>query len=141
MSSADWTSKFREKNRKIKEEIKAKKIAEMEHIVSIICHITGLTLADLRRKLRKQNYVEARYVSVYMIRKYVQEWPDNKGKVPLTRIGAYLNRDHTTIIHGLEEIEYMIETKNKPYMDLINKFEQHYSEFLKEKNTEPALNN
>lgn len=88
----------------------------MNNIIELVCEKTGLTRRELMAKDRSRRVVEARQICMYMIRKYTN--------MTLTAIGRAFNRDHTTIIHACEQINYLLEVDKNTvekvhYLDII----------------------
>ena len=67
-----------------------------------IKRVYDYSLEDLMLKKRERPLVYARHSIFYALR--------NRG-FSLTTIGTVFNLDHTTIIHGLKNIDYMFESR------------------------------
>lgn len=67
-----------------------------------VCNYTGIAAKDLLSKSRKRNLVETRWIVYKALR--AEGWE-------LTKIGKLFNRDHSTVIYGLTQIESVEEVK------------------------------
>lgn len=71
-------------------------------VVKAVAASYGYTLEDIRAKGRNRELSQARHVAMYMLKKYTQS--------SLRDIGIFLgNRDHSTIIHGIDKVEHEME--------------------------------
>ncbi len=69
-----------------------------------VCDKTGVSLAAIRSNQRNADICIARHILMYMASIHT--------KLSLPSIGRFLNKDHTTVIHGTERIKRMI--RNEP---------------------------
>ena len=80
-----------------------KKLVTKERIVEAVATFYNLEVKDLQGKSRSADIVLPRQIAMYIIR----EQTDHS----LVEVGQALgNRDHTTVMHGLDKIEQAIET-------------------------------
>lgn len=77
-----------------------------------ICNLLGVTYDMLKDKSREHFLTTRRMVAFRFIR-------DNY-ELTLKEIGSLFNRDHTTVIHGLNTFDDLYET-NKKFRELANK--------------------
>jgi chromosomal replication initiation ATPase DnaA len=63
---------------------------------------TRVTSEEIRGRSRKQHIAKARHIFCYIASHY--------GGHALSAIGGYVNRDHSTILHSLSQIEDMVWT-------------------------------
>ena len=87
-----------------------------EHIISVVAEHYGVTPADLSGNKRNSKIVMPRQVSMYLCREIIS--------TPLKNIGKALgNRDHTTVMHGIEKIENELQTDDnlKNTIDILKK--------------------
>lgn len=74
----------------------------IDDIIEKVCVHYNVTPAQVNSKSRKQDYVRARQVSMYLAQKYT--------KMPASRIGKLVgNRDHSTVIHSCTQIEKRLQ--------------------------------
>jgi chromosomal replication initiation ATPase DnaA len=73
-------------------------IEDLEHIV---CDVTGVGKEELSGKCRKRGIVIARHLMAYLGTQLTT--------LSLSSIGARMNKDHTTIIHGRDNIKDLID--------------------------------
>ena len=93
-----------------------KKIITPEYIISVVSEHYGVTSADLCGNKRNAKIVMPRQVSMYLCREIIS--------TPLQYIGKCLgNRDHTTVMHGIEKIEHELENDDnlKNTIDILKK--------------------
>ena len=70
----------------------------IDDIITTVCHHFNVSTAAVSGKSRKQEYVNARQVSMYLALKYT--------KMPTARIGKLIGgRDHSTVIHSCSQVE------------------------------------
>ena len=80
-----------------------KRVITPEYIISIVAEHYNVTTADLCGNKRSSKIVIPRQVAMYLCRELTS--------TPLKSIGKSLgNRDHTTIMHGIEKMEKEIST-------------------------------
>ena len=70
-------------------------------ILSYVSGKYGIPEEDIKSSKRSKDIATARHIAVYLIRKLVD--------MPLASIGKLLNRDHTTIMSSVENIEKQIK--------------------------------
>lgn len=70
-------------------------------IINAVCAATIYTEAELKGKCRSRDLSETRMLLMKLLRE--------KGKLSLKAIGRYLNRDHSTVIHGVKTIKNLQE--------------------------------
>ena len=75
----------------------------IHNIILLVCKFEGLTCEELQSSRRNVKLVRARHIGFYLCRKYSQCSYPQIGR----RFGG---RDHTTVLHGVEKIEGMMET-------------------------------
>ncbi len=69
----------------------------VDDIMDKVCEHFNVTTAQVNSRSRKQDYVQARQVSMYLAQKYT--------KMPASRIGKLVgNRDHSTVIHSCAQV-------------------------------------
>ena len=95
-------------------------LEKMIDIDSIILETvsTYYKLDDIKKKTRKREYVTARYIFFYMEKRF------NAIHFTLTRVGAILNLDHATVLHGVKTIKNLKETNrfiNEEVNDIENR--------------------
>ena len=93
-----------------------KKAITPEYIISVVAEHYGVTPADLSGNKRNSKIVMPRQVSMYLCREIIS--------TPLKNIGKALgNRDHTTVMHGIEKIENELQNDDnlKNTIDILKK--------------------
>ena len=80
-----------------------KKIITPDYIISVVAEHFNLTPTDLSGNKRNSKVVVPRQIAMYLCREIID--------TSLKTIGKSLgNRDHTTVMHGIEKIEKDLET-------------------------------
>ncbi len=90
----------------LKDMIKPDKIHEItpELIIETVCDHYNITLDQIRSSNRSSNITRPRMICMYLCRNMLSN-------MTLKQIGSYLgNRNHTTVMHGAENIKNEIET-------------------------------
>ncbi len=83
-----------------------------DDIIDIVCNFYKIKPTQLKGPKRNAALVKARQVTMYLIHKEL--------KLTLVEIGNLLGgRDHTTIIHGVEKIEKLVENKAQVTEDIM----------------------
>lgn len=74
-----------------------------EKIIEIVCGHFGLTVKNVQSRSRVKEFVYARHIIFYLIRKNT--------KMKLKSAGELLHRDHTTVIHSVETLKDLMYTE------------------------------
>ena len=93
---------------------KLKNGTELDVLATIICDYFDITVKQLKSSSRKREHVTARIIFSHLAR--------NRYNMTFGSIGAFLNRDHSTIIHECDNFQQW-EVTPKAYAVEIN----HYS--------------
>ncbi len=81
------------------QESKCKPVIDLPRIAHLVGQHYDYTLYDLRSSKRHKDITRARHVAMYLMKKFTNS--------SLSDIAAYWRRkDHSTVIHALEKIEY-----------------------------------
>lgn len=92
-------------------------------IVNLLARLTDQQVVNIVSKSRKPEYKVPRFISIYLIRKYVQ-WPTRIGRPPLKIVGKHFNMHHSSILSCLTTVQNMIDTQDEEYMALLKKCEE-----------------
>ena len=85
----------------------------IELVKSVVSSYFNINVKELSGSSRKQDIVYARSIAIYLIR--------TKYNVGLKKIGECLgNRDHATIAHAIDKIEYGIKNDECIQLDVKN---------------------
>ena len=77
-----------------------------DYIISMVAEHYNVSTADLCGNKRSSKIVMPRQVAMYLCREILA--------IPLKNVGQYLgNRDHTTVMHGVEKIEKELQTNEQ----------------------------
>jgi chromosomal replication initiator protein len=83
--------------------VKQKACPDTMQVVKAVSGSYGYSLDDMRAKGRSKELVQARHVVMYLLKKHTN--------CSLRDIGIFLgNRDHSTVIHGIDKVTHDIET-------------------------------
>lgn len=83
--------------------IESAPIVTPEKIIKTVCDHFDLNADGLKGRCRGKELVHARYVIFYLIRKHTS--------MTLKAAGLLFNRDHTTVIHGIEHLGNIMDTE------------------------------
>ena len=82
-----------------------KRVITPEYIISVVSEHYGVSTSDLAGNKRSNRIVVPRQIAMYLCRELID--------TSLKAIGKSLgNRDHTTVMHGIEKIEKEMETND-----------------------------
>lgn len=81
----------------------SKSKVSIQKILNVVASYYNLSVSQITGKIKTGQIVNARHISIYLIRNILD--------IPLKQIGeAFSNRDHTTIMHSLDKVEQMLKT-------------------------------
>lgn len=80
------------------------KALDPRRVISTFCQITGYTRAELRSDRRALAISRARHLLFYLLREFCQH-------MSYTRIGEIMNRDHTSVMHGVRRAGARLEVE------------------------------
>ena len=87
----------------------------IKRVVDEVSRTTGVSVEDIYSKKRTANIANARKMSFYIIR--------NVTDMPYSKIGEEFNKDHTTVMYNIEEMEKILSSNsslNSKVLDIIN---------------------
>ena len=73
----------------------------IRNIVNSVSEKSGVPIEALLSQKRSQKYARPRFIIYYLSR--------NLTKLSLPAIGRAIDRDHTSVMHGIERAEYLLE--------------------------------
>ena len=83
-----------------------KKVVTPEIIINMVAEQFEITPADIIGNKRSSKIVYPRQIAMYLCRTMLD--------IPLTQVGSYIgNRDHTTVIHGINKIQDDLKTSEQ----------------------------
>ncbi len=90
----------------------------IDDIITTVCHHFNVSTAAVSGKSRKQEFVVARQVSMYLALKYT--------KMPTSRVGKLIGgRDHSTVIHSCSQVEKRLKI-DKSFSEEITSIENAF---------------
>jgi chromosomal replication initiator protein len=75
--------------------------------MSVAARYFGLGREDLVSKSRSRPLTTARHVAMYLLRELTQ--------LSLIKIGELFDRDHTTVLHGIQKVEKLMLDRDTTY--------------------------
>ena len=81
-----------------------KRVISNDDILEAVARYYKISISDLKSKIKSANVCRARNVAMYLMR---------KNSANFQEIGAILNRNHSTIISGIKNVENWITTDKK----------------------------
>jgi hypothetical protein len=78
------------------------RIVSIDRIISVVCERTRVSQPELLSPSRHAQAVRARQIAFYLARKYT--------RLSFGRIGARINRDHSTALYAFWKLNKMLET-------------------------------
>lgn len=90
------------------------KQASIDEIVNKVCNHFGVTMHQLKSKVRLRTFVDARSIIAYLL---------SKSSISITqeKIGLLLNRDHSSIAYYKTKVAGFTDV-NREYRELVNSF-------------------
>lgn len=88
------------------------RLALCNEIIEKVCSYYAVTNEDIIGKSRCRDIIKARHMAIYIIR--------NKVKYKLKATGTLFNRDHTTVIHAIQNINNLLCYDEATINDLKN---------------------
>ena len=97
-------------------------------IIKIVCFEMDITEKEFFKnsRNRKQNFVFARYIAAWFMRKECH--------IVVAEIGRQLNKDHSSIVHYLKQVDYAFQTNYKPLLQPIEKIQSQINTINHERN-------
>jgi len=89
-------------------------IPQIESLLIRICELTGFNVEAVKSKYRKTELVTIRYIFFYFSKQIFLE------SYPIVIIARHVNRDHSTLIHGIEDFKTKIEVGDSIVMNYYN---------------------
>jgi chromosomal replication initiation ATPase DnaA len=93
-----------------------KKVEErIDDIILKACNIWGVELSDIKGVCRKTNLVQARYFIFCLLRE--------RG-MTVKAIGQKLNKDHSTVVYGVQQASNFIQTNFQPFAGIWEEYKK-----------------
>jgi chromosomal replication initiator protein len=73
-------------------------------LLEVVAEEGGIAVSDIINKGRKTEFVRARYVAMFLLKEYYG--------LSASEIARKLNRDHTSVLHGLKQMQELLRPKN-----------------------------
>lgn len=97
---------------------------EVEQMLRIITMSLGIKRNDLRNGSKKRELVTARYTVIKLLRDYFPT-------LTWTKIAGYINRDHTSAIHGYRQANNFLETEDAVFTPVYQTAKKAVEKWLK----------
>lgn len=86
---------------------------KLNHILLITCITQKVSIEAIKSKVRLRKVTDSRFIYYYISRKITRS--------NLEEIGSLVNRDHSTVIHGIKQVEN-IKMLKEAADNIINKY-------------------
>lgn len=86
--------------------------ATMQEVLDAVCHSTGILPDEIISKCRKIEYVRARHLFCYVCARHL--------RLPLTKIGLFIERDHSSVIHARQQYQDFLDMGYQPEVSYYN---------------------
>lgn len=117
-TNMEITKELAEKTLNKKDENRTQHI-HADDIIKLVCEYYGIKTTQIKGPKRDASLVKARQIAMYLLKKEL--------KLPFVEIGNALGgRDHTTIMHGVGKMEYLVDNKEQPFEDIMGITRQLY---------------
>ncbi|MCD6289143.1 MAG: chromosomal replication initiator protein DnaA [Anaerolineae bacterium] len=90
-----------------------------EQTLELVAWSFGLSVDQLTGRKRNKEVSLARHIAMYLLR--------HECDLSLPQVGALLNRDHTTVMHGVERVEELVEVDDAIRRRIMSLREQMYA--------------
>lgn len=83
----------------------------MQAVAIAVSNASGVPIGKILGNRRHGKIVTARHVAKYIMRKQL--------KFTYDQIGEYFGRDHSTVIHAVQKVSWLIQNHDQEYADLV----------------------
>jgi len=105
-----------------------------DYFILAVSNYSHIPVQVMTSKKRDREIIRARYLAIYIMRKFT--------KASLKAIGQkFGKRDHTTIIHAMQEVKNQLDTYDEYAYRFITEFEAYISKFYAVQNPNPFSRN
>lgn len=87
-------------------------------VLTIIGYELNVSVEDMKARIRKKHIVEARHFAIHILFNHIF-----KRRVSLPRLGGWMNRDHTSVIHAIRNVD--------AYLDVYPEIQAKYNKIKK----------
>jgi chromosomal replication initiation ATPase DnaA len=101
----------------------------LDKILAEVSESFDVPISKIMSRAKQPRYAKPRQVCYLLARKQ---------DIPLTSIGAYFDRHHTTVMYGVENIEAQLTPRQRDYIKLLHK---NISDFRHKRKTSNAILN
>lgn len=91
----------------------------LDMVMQMISEVTNVSVAMIKSDVRETKYVIARQLFCW----YAVTWC----KYTMVKVGLFLGKDHTTVVHSRNKVNDMIQTGDVEYKALINQMSEKIS--------------
>lgn len=95
---------------------------DIKDLIKIVCDVVGVPKKEIDGKRRKREYVVARQLIAY--------FGMSVSAQTLSSIGAWINKDHTTVIHGRDTIKDLLEVGDEVICTAVAQVNKKIEELL-----------
>jgi chromosomal replication initiation ATPase DnaA len=97
---------------------------ELVELLKQVSIVTRITQHDIMSKCRKKSFVTARQILCYFARVHM--------KKTTTCIGAFLNVDHTTVLHHTKRMQDYLDLKYQPETEYLELLKNNVGTYIEE---------
>ena len=84
-----------------------------DDIVNVVSSVSGVDYCDIKGNRLFRKFIIPRHVCIYLLYNYTN--------LSLSRIGFVLRRDHSTVLHAIQNVKNAIDTNENHLVDLLDK--------------------
>ena len=77
------------------------RVQYIQHILDVVCEHLNVKPEDIKSKKRNEDIVIPRQIVMYLCSEYTD--------YSSTKIGEFLNKDHSTVLHGVQKLKDDLE--------------------------------
>ena len=100
-------------------EREAKTQLSPQKIIAIVSHYYGIRSEDLLGKFQSKEYALPRHLAMYLCRELL--------RLPFMAIGQIFNRDHSTVMTSVRQVQERVDGKDKEYIQLLSDIKRKVS--------------
>lgn len=85
--------------------------ASIEEVLQVVSDVTGVTIEDMKGKKRTREVVDSRHMFFFICKRHAVQ--------SLEIIGRTIGKHHSTVVHGHQKTQDLIDTKDKTIINQI----------------------
>ena len=101
-------------------------LLDFDQIAGEVCKVTRVSMDDIKSDSRKKEIVQARHLICFCAKRFT--------RLNFRQIGELIgDRDHTTVISGINRLKDLIDAHDEQACDLVNKVNRRLRLLVEEK--------